>query len=184
MEDLEIVALYWQRNEEAIAESGKKYGGYCRRIARNILENEADAEECVNDVWLRAWNAIPPQKPARLAAFLGRITRNLALNRLEKEWARKRGGGIREAVLEELEECLPAPAVDPAEDMVIRDTLDRFLADLPAGTRQMFLQRYWYLCSVKEIAAARGMGESRVKMALLRARNQLKELLEQEGITL
>ena len=184
MEDAQIVALYWQREEAAVAESDKKYGQYCRRIARNILENEADAEECVNDTWLKAWNAIPPQRPAKLSVFLGRITRNLALNRRERETAQKRGGGITAAVLEELEGCLPAPMGDPAEDMVIRETLDRFLAELPAETRQIFLQRYWYLCPVKEIAALHGMGESRVKMILLRARNQLRDLLEQEGITL
>ena len=182
MEDAQIVALYWQREEAAVAESDKKYGQYCRRIARNILENEADAEECVNDTWLKAWNAIPPQRPAKLSVFLGRITRNLALNRRERETAQKRGGGITAAVLEELEGCLPAPMGDPAEDMVIRETLDRFLAELPAETRQIFLQRYWYLCPVKEIAALHGVGESRVKMALLRARNQLKDLLEKEGI--
>lgn len=182
--DEAIIALYWERSEQAISATDEKYGRYCACIARNILNNSEDAKECVNDTWLRTWNAIPPGRPQRLAAFLGKITRNLAINRLEKERAKKRGGGVMEVLVEELGECLPdrRAGVDPAEDFVVRDAINRFLAVLQEENRKLFVRRYWYFSSIRDIAADYGMGESKVKMALLRMRSELRCFLEKEGI--
>lgn len=182
--DEAIITLYWERSEQAISATEGKYGKYCACIARNILNNSEDAKECVNDTWLRAWNAIPPGKPQRLAAFLGKITRNLAINRLERERAKKRGGGVMEVLVEELGECLPDrhAGMDLAEDFVVRDAMNRFLAVLPAENRKLFVRRYWYFSSIRDIAADYGMGESKVKMALLRMRSELRCFLEKEGI--
>lgn len=179
MEDEQIIKLYFARSEEAIAETANKYGGYCRTIAGHILPDSADVEECVSDTWLRAWSAIPPNRPVRLGAFLGRITRNLALDRLRAE---KRQCPIRV----ELGECLTQG--DPTEGMVDRvvlsAALDRFLAGLPQKKRKLFLGRYWYFSSVEELALRFGMRESNVKMTLLRLRQELKEQLKREGIEL
>lgn len=183
MEDSKIVALYWERAETAIGETAKKYGSYCRTVAWNILYSHEDSEECVNDTYLSAWHSMPPQRPERLRAYLGRITRNLALDRYKFNRTEKRGGGRILLALEELEECVPSG--DPeriTEDLVLTEALNRFLADLPQEARKIFLQRYWYLCSVREIADDLHISESKVKMTLLRSRNQLRALLEKEGI--
>lgn len=186
LHDEEIITLYWQRSERAIAATNEKYGKYCGYIAQNILQNANDAEECVNDTWLRAWNAMPPKRPNRLATFLGKITRNLALNRYEKEHAKKRGGNNVELLLTELEDCIPdaSGGMDVAEDFIVRDAMNRFLAALPAENRKLFVRRYWYFRTIREIAADCGMGESKVKMTLLRTRGELKQFLEKEGIYL
>lgn len=175
MDDKEIIALYFARSEEAIGESEKKYGAYCRTIAGNILSNRADAEECVSDTWLRAWGAIPPNRPERLGAFLGRITRNLALDRL-----RSNKGTVRE----ELSECLTLgdPTAGMVDRVVLTAALDRFLAGLPQKKRKLFLRRYWYFSTVEELARDFGMSESGVKMTLLRLRRELRAQLKQEGI--
>lgn len=177
MEDKEIIELYFARSEEAIGETARKYGAYCRTIAGRMLPNAADAEECVSDTWLRAWGAIPPARPERLGAFLGRITRNLALDRLRAE---KRQCPIRE----ELGECLTAgdPTGAMVDRVVLTAALDRFLAELPPKKRKLFLQRYWYFSTVEELARDFGMSESGVKMTLLRLRRELKEKLKREGI--
>ena len=186
MDDRKIVALYWERSEEAISETSKKYGKYCSYIAYNILHNYEDSEECVNDTYMRAWDAMPPQRPERLSTFLGKITRNLSLNRYEKYSAKKRGAGQTALVLEELKECIPSPEhVEQAvDDMMLEETLNRFLAALPSETRKFFVRRYWYLSPVKEIASDYAVSESRVKMSLMRTRNKLKKVLEKEGISL
>ena len=186
VEDKQIVDLYWERSEAAISETDKKYGRYCRYIAYNILFNDEDCQECINDTYLKAWAAIPPHRPDRLSAFLGKITRNISLNRYKYNHADKRCGGQMPLVLEELHECIPS-AENPeqiVEDIVLTDTLNRFLAALPAETRKIFMRRYWYLSSVKEIAEDYSITESKVKMSLMRSRNKLKQLLEKEGITL
>ena len=177
MEDKQIIELYFARSEEAIGESAKKYGGCCRTIAGHILPNAAAAEECVSDTWLRAWGAIPPNRPERLGAFLGKITRNLALDRLRME---KRRCPIRE----ELAECLTAgdPTGAMTDRVVLTAALDRFLAGLPPKKRKLFLRRYWYFATVEELTRDFGMSESGVKMTLLRLRRELKEQLKQEGI--
>ena len=186
MDDQQIIRLFWARAEDAIAETAKRYGRYCHAIAYNILRSQEDSEECVNDAWLRAWESIPPHRPERLDAFLGKITRNLALNRWEKAAAGKRGGGQVEVALEELQDCLPtAENIEQTVDsMALTAALNRFLASLPSETRRIFMQRYWYLRSIKAIAAELGANESKVKMTLLRARGKLKQILEEEGINL
>ena len=184
MEDRRIVELYWNRDEAAIAETQRKYGNYCFSIANRILQNPADAQECVNDAWLGAWNAIPPHRPEVLSAFLGKITRRLSLKKYRERTAVKRGGGGIEASLEELEECLPSgqsvdDAIAAAELTAI---LDAFLETLPAAERRVFLRRYWYFDPIREIAARYGYGESKVKMMLKRTRDALRVRLEKEDI--
>ncbi|MBR2353630.1 MAG: sigma-70 family RNA polymerase sigma factor [Clostridia bacterium] len=185
MEDRQIVALYWERNEQAIAETANRYGKYCHTIAMNILAHDLDAEECVNDTYLRAWNSIPPHRPEKLSCFLGKITRNLALNRYAAHHAKKRNGGI-EVALEELAEVLadPESEANDIESTALASSMNGFLADLPKRTRVIFLQRYWYLCSIADIAKNVGISENRVKVTLHRARQRLRAHLEKEGISL
>ena len=184
MDDSRIINLFWERSESAIAETEKKYGRYCGTIAINILGNREDTEECVSDTWMRAWNAIPPARPVVLKAFLGKITRNLALNILEKNRAGKRGGGEGTAVLDELEECVAdaGAASLSAEGYVLKDTLEAFLKGLPEEKRVIFVRRYWYMDPVKKIAEDLSVTESKVKMTLLRTRKELAEVLKKEGI--
>lgn len=183
MEDAAIIALYWERSESAVERTQAKYGARCRGIAWNILRSDADSEECVNDTWLRAWEAMPPERPEKLGAFLGRITRNLALDRLKKRGSQKRGGGRLELALSELEECVPSGG-DPADELALRELLDRFLASLSEEARVIFLRRYWYMLSVEEIARGMGASRSKVKSSLMRSREKLRALLEKEGIAL
>lgn len=185
MDDHRILKLYAERSEQAISETAEKYGRYCHSIAFHILQNEEDAGECVNDTYLRAWNAIPPKRPRCLRTFLGKITRNLSLNRYEKQTAEKRGNGQIPLILDELAECLPDNADETfLESMVIRTVLNRFLKELPAETRRLFVQRYWYTYSVKEIAEDSKLTENQVAVMLFRARKKLKTTLEQEEIML
>ena len=183
MEDSKIIELFWERSENAISEADAKYGKYCYAIAYNILYSEPDSEECVNDTYLHAWNAIPPQRPQMLSAFLAKITRNLALMRYRAGHREKRGAGQLPIALDELRDCLPDAAGGSITDaVVIREALNRFLHHLPETSRRIFLQRYWYVRSIPEIAQELGMKESRVKMTLLRTREKLREHLAREGI--
>jgi RNA polymerase sigma-70 factor (ECF subfamily) len=184
MEDKLIVDLFWQRMENAIGEASKKYAGYCHSIAYRILRSNEDADECVNDTWLRAWNAIPPARPERLPAFLGKITRNLSLNRHEKMSAEKRGGGVVEIAIAELEGCLPSgtSVEDEIEEIHITEAVDRFLDALPEQARDVFVQRYWYLSSIADISADLGISENTVASMLFRTRNKLKQQLIKEGV--
>ena len=186
MDDKEIIGLYWARSENAVTETARKYGKFCHSIAFHILANREDSEECVNDTWLHTWNAIPPRRPNKLAAFLGKITRNLALNRYEKTSALKRGGGQVPLALEELAECIPDPNTveRQLDDKLLADLLNVFLSGLSPETRRIFLRRYWNLSSVKEIALEYGISESKVKMSLMRTRGKLRSFLEKEGIAL
>lgn len=186
MDDTKIIDLYWMRSESAIRETAKKYGSYCRSIAFRILRNDQDSEECVNDTWLGAWNAMPPKRPAVLSTFLGRITRNLSLDRRKQYNAEKRGSGEMAVALEELQECVPAPGGVEAtlDDMALADALSRFLRSLPREPQKFFVQRYWYLCSVREIADNCGVSTSKVKMSLLRSRQDLRKFLQKEDIAL
>lgn len=183
MEDQQILALYWRRSEGAIVETAEKYGAYCRTIAYNILRNDEDSEECVNDTYLRAWETIPPQCPNNLGAFLGKIARNVSIDRYRHATAEKRGGSELTLALDELKFCVPDENGDPFDQVMLSDLWNRFLASLPAQQRRIFMRRYWYVSSVREIADAYGMSESRVKMSLLRSRKRLKAFLEREGIT-
>ncbi len=185
MDDSRIVTLFWERDESAIHRADEKYKVYLSSIARNILGNDQDAEECVNDTYLRAWNAIPPNRPASLSSYLGKITRRLALDKYASLTAQKRGGSTLPELLEEWRSCLPTDGGDTVPDeVVLRDTLNRFLRALPADRRRMFLRRYWYADPIRTIAQNTGSSESKVKMALLRTRQELKEFLEKETVTL
>ena len=185
MDDQKIVDLYWERSESAIKETQRKYGKYCHSIAYTILHSDEDAEECVNDTLLRAWGAIPPAKPSRLSTFLGKITRNLSLDRWEKNNAKKRSGPV-ELVLDELSECIPDAdsMLDPTDKIALSDAINSFLEELPVQTRQIFMRRYWFMSSVKDIARDVDMSESAVKVSLMRTRNAFKAHLEKEGIVL
>lgn len=184
MEDERIIDLYWARSQQAVAESEAKYGAYCRAVARNILARAEDAEECVNDTWLRAWNAMPPQRPKVLQAFFGALTRNLSLDRWRRDRAEKRGGGAVELALEELEDCLAAR--DGVEQAVQAEDTARLISDfLRRQTKQdrvLFVRRYWYLDDIRTLCRRFGMGESQVKSRLHRMRKKLKQELEKEGV--
>ena len=186
MDDKQIIDLYWARSERAIEETDKQYGKLCHRIAFNILFDSQDSEECVNDTYLKTWAAIPPRRPAKLSAFLGKITRNLALNRYERKTAEKRGGGEVPVALEELAQCVPDPvSVEQMLDArILAEKLNEFLSNLSAEARKIFMRRYWEVCTVSEIAKIYGISESKVKVSLFRTREKLKAFLEQEGIAL
>ena len=180
--DETIVNLYFDRSEEAIAACQVKYGKSCHTIAYNILRSDEDAEECVNDTWLRAWNSIPPERPTRLGAWLSTVTRRLALTRYEKKTAARRNGGM-EASLEELAECVTAGSLTIADEVALSEAINGFLASLPTRTRMIFMRKYWYMDSIADIAAAMGMGESAVKVTLHRTREKFRKHLAKEGIT-
>lgn len=184
MEDSHIIDLYWARSEQAVAETDSKYGGYCRAIAHNILKNLEDTEECVSDTWLHAWNAMPPQRPNVLSSFLGRITRNLSLDRYKAARAEKRGGGSLPAALDELSECIPARAnvEQTMDERELGAAIDRFLRTLPERQCSLFLRRYWYADSIAQIAARYALKENTVKSMLFRTREQLRKFLQKEGI--
>lgn len=183
MDDMDIIALYWQRSEQAIEETDSKYGGYCYRIAHNILENREDAEESVSDTYMAAWKSIPPHRPAALAVFLGKITRNLSISRWRARSAGKRGGGELVLALEELGECVSNQ--ESTETEYIRReaamAIRRFLDGVPVTERNVFLRRYWYLDSIEEIAASFGFSRSKVTSMLHRTRAKLRVQLEKEG---
>lgn len=186
MKDEEILRLYRERSEAALAETERQYGALCGTIARNILQDRQDAEECVNDTWHRAWNSIPPQEPKSLAAYLGRITRNLALNRLQKQNRLKRGGGEMTLIWEELGEMLPDRESPERqwERQAMQAALERFLQGLTAEERGLFLRRYWWAEPVKTAAAHCGVSARQAKSILERLRRDLRNELEKEEITL
>ena len=184
MDDKRIVELFFQRDERALTETRQKYSRYLHRVAHNVLQNTQDAEECVSDTYLRAWNAIPPHRPSRLSVFLGKIARRLALDRYAALTAHKRGGGTTADILEEWRDALPDTDGDPADDIAVRDALSRFLRQLPTDKRRTFIRRYWYGDTIAAIAAESHSTESAVKMTLSRTRDELKTFLEKEGIAL
>lgn len=184
MEDSQIVDLYWERNEQAIRAAASKYGGYCYSIAYNILRSREDADESVNDVYLGAWNAMPPHRPNCLRTFLGKITRRVSLKKWRDEHRDKRGGDEVSLALEELSECIPSNA--SVEESVIAGELsariNRFVGTLAPTERQVFLCRYWYLDSIDKISADLCFGKSKVKSMLRRTRARLRADLEKEGV--
>ena len=184
MEDAKIIELYWQRQEQAIAATAEKYGPYCTAIAHHILHSERDVEECVSDTWLAAWNAMPPHRPSILSAFLGRLTRNLAFNRYTRAHAEKRGGGETELVLHELAEIVSGreDVQGELEQRELVRELNVFLRGLGEKKRAIFLQRYWYICTPREIARNTGLTESNVNVILHRTRKSLQQYLQKEGI--
>ncbi len=185
MTDNEIIKLYWERSEKAIEETEKAYGRYFNYIARKVVCNDEDAKEIVNDTYLKAWNNIPPERPNNLKAFLGRITRQLSINRLELNTAKKRASGQYLIVLEELEGCIPDgdDGSDLNETIALRCAINGFLRSLPAESRRVFIRRYWHMYSISEIAKDFSMSESKVKSMLMRLREKLKKYLEQEGFS-
>lgn len=186
MDDKRIIELFWERHESAISVTADKYGKYCHTIAYNILFNHLDAEECVNDTYLGAWNGIPPKKPDNLTAFLGKITRNLAINRYNRHNTSKRGKGQIEIVLSEVENCIPdIKGVEQALDEAhLVSVINRFLRAQHKTKRNLFVQRYWYMYPIREISEMHNMSESKVKSILYRMRVELKQNLEKEEIYL
>ena len=184
MDDNKIVELYWNRDETAISETKNKYSNYCFTIANNILHNQEDSEEALNDTWLAAWNAMPPHHPLILSTFLGKITRNLSLNKWRMLSAEKRGGGIVAVSIDELEECIPDErnVRESLEAEIIAESINDFLADLKESERKAFVCRYWYFDSIEEIAKRFGFSQSKVKMMLKRTRDKLKDYLINEGV--
>jgi RNA polymerase sigma-70 factor (ECF subfamily) len=183
VDDNKIIDLYFVRNENAIKQTKAKYGRLLFGVSYGILHSVPDAEECINDTYMKVWNSIPPQRPSYFSAFLTKIARNLSLNRY---WQNKRRYGTvaAEAIFDEIAECIPAPASDVAEDIDIRDCLNRFLSGLGNKSRVVFVKRYFFMRSIREISDETGMSESAVKVTLSRLRVLLKERLEREGIYL
>lgn len=183
MEDSKIIDLYWARSQQAIAASEEKYGPYCHTIARRILDREEDAEECVNDTWLNAWNSMPKDRPSLLAPYLGKITRNLALSRWRAGHAEKRGGGELPLVLDELTECVsPGGVLQSLEAAELEEAVNRFLGALPERERSVFLRRYWFAEPMADIAKRYGMREVTVRTSLFRSREKLRRYLEKEAL--
>ena len=186
MEDQAIIDLYWAREEQALSESDRKYGNLCRSVAYQILNSREDSEECVNDTWFRAWNAMPPGRPSVLSAFFSRITRTLSLDRYKAARAGKRGGGQMPLALEELGDCV-AGSQSVEDEALLKEltrVLDRFLRTLPEKDCCIFLRRYWYVDGIQDIARRYHMAEGSVKSNLYRTRQKLKAVLEREGVAL
>ncbi|MBQ8814724.1 MAG: RNA polymerase sigma factor [Lachnospiraceae bacterium] len=186
MEDHNIVELYLNRDETAISQTSEKFGKRLRTLAYGIVGDRQIAEECENDTYMEAWNAIPPHEPRNyLYAFLARITRHISLNRCRERSRLKRSAFICELTAE-MEQCIPAP--DDVEcridDMALREALNGFLSMLKEEKRNIFLRRYWYLDSIADISKRFGVSESKVKTTLFRCRGQLREYLEKEGYTI
>ncbi len=184
MEDRQIVELFWQRDATAIEETQKKYDRYCFSIAQNILCRDEDAREIVNDAYLGVWNAIPPHRPERLSAFLGKITRRLAMKKLRDRNAVKRFGSEVSVSLDELEDCIPSSlrVDDHLEEAELTKAINRFLASLPAEERRVFLRRYWFFDSVNAICTRYGFSQSKVKSMLSRSRKKLLLWLQREDL--
>ncbi len=186
MEDREIIEMFNTRSETALTIIADKYGAYCGTVARRVLADESDVDECLNDTYLAAWNSIPPHQPQCLRTYLGRLARNLSLHRYEVMQTKKRGGGDAEAVLSELEECLSS-GQDIAREVELHElkaTLEHFLDTLPADARWVFIRRCWYMEPIAEIAASLGLREGNVKVILHRTRKKLKTVLQKEGVEL
>ncbi len=180
VDDEKIIGLYFSRDEAAISESRAKYGAYCETIANNILHSREDSEECVSDALLRAWDSIPPNRPVKLAVYLGRIVRNLAIDMWRRLHRAKNGGGEITLCLDELAECVSA-GEEFSEDIDLRDMINRFLDGLKPDSRRLFMLRYWYMLPIREAAVRCGISEGAAKMSLMRTRSALREFLFREG---
>lgn len=188
MEDMEIVELFWSRDEKALKEVDKKYNYFCFNTAWKILENREDSEECVNDTWFRAWKSIPPVKPSILSAFLGRITRNFAIDNLRKKYAAKRTDLHMENKnteimweVESLNGWVANSLEKHIEEKELIQLINSFLGKLSEKDRDIFIHRYWHMDSVADIAARHKVSKNSIKSNLFRTRNKLKKLLEREG---
>ena len=183
LDDKQIVDLYWERSEKAITETDKKYGRYCHYIAYQILADNEDAEEIVNDTYLKTWNTVPPNYPDPLKSYVGMISNQLALDRYNAKKTARRGGGKLSLIYHELDECIADEDEneDWAEILALRDALNRFLGSLPKKTRNIFVRRYWYASSLSEIARQYGMRENAVAILMFRTRQKLRDFLRKEG---
>ena len=184
LNDLQIVDLYWQRNADAIDCTAQKYGNYCLSVAKSILCNFQDAEECVNDTWVGAWNAMPDNRPSNLRIFLGPITRRLACSRIRMDYAQKRGKGQIPLILEELEACMPTSpsAAQVVEARELERIINAFLHTLPRQECNIFLRRYWFAESIGQISRRYGCNPNTIKSSLYRSRRKLRAFLEKEGL--
>lgn len=182
MEDSMIIEMYWNRNESAIEETDKKYGSYCFAVANNILNSKEDSDECVNDTWLRAWNAIPPKKPERFRVFLARITRNLSFDKYKMKNASRRKGEML-YILDELSECISSggTADDELDMKLLSESINSFLKTISERDRTVFLRRYFYAEAVTEIAERMDITPNNVSAILARSRAKLREHLTKEG---
>ena len=182
MKDRQIVELFFQRSEDAILAADRQYGAMCRGIAKNLLESQEDAEECVNDTWHVLWCAIPPEKPERLGPYIAKIVRNLAMKRLTYQNAKKRTAAVTS--YEELSGCVPggATAEEMLEAQALSEALKRFRDSLDRDSRDLFLRRYWFCDSIEEIASKSGMSQRSVTKKLYKIRKKLKEFLEKEEL--
>ncbi len=183
MDDLQIINLYFERNENAIKETEIKYGKLCLSIARNILDNEADSEECVNDTYLSVWNTIPPQRPNNFTAFISKITRNISLKRVRFDSAVKRSA-LTVISLSELEEVIPDHHGSEVEEEQLGKLISNFLRTENADARNVFIRKYWFFDSIAEIAEKYSFSESKVKSMLYHTRNKLRDYLKKEGVYL
>ncbi len=185
MDDAQIIDLYWKRDESAITETAQKYGALCRSVAKGILTTAEDAEECINDAYHQAWNAIPPQRPEKLGAWMGKVVRNLALNRWEQDHAQKRYDGIT-ALLSELEDCVPAPKTveGELEDQELCRIISDWLRSLERENRVLFVRRYWYGTALQDLAAEQNLSPSKLAQRMFRLRRSLRNTLEKEGVQL
>ena len=183
MEDTAIIQLFFQRAEQAIVEVQQKYGSFCRTVAMNLLQQKEDVEECVNDTWQAAWQRIPPENPRMLGAFLGRITRNLAISRFRKNTAQMRSEGLT-VLLSELEHCVPSgqSTEEAVDSILLGEYISKWLESLSADDRALFLRRYWFGESLRELSREVGTGEGHLAQKLYRLRLQLKKELEKEGV--
>lgn len=184
MDDISIISLYFARSEDAINQTSAKYGGYCYAIAYSILLSRQDSEESVSDTFLAVWNTIPPQRPRALSTYLGKLTRNISLDRWKQRNAQKRGGGQVALALEELEEIVSGKD-DPENAYLSKELMGSvraFLRTLPAVEQKVFVCRYWYIDSTRDMAKRFGFSETKVKSMLHRIRKKLKKHLEQEGL--
>ena len=182
MKDDVLVREIWDRNQSGIAAAKQQYGPYCLQIARNILHSEQDAEECLNDALLAAWNSIPPQKPENLKTYLGKLIREIAVDRWRKNRAKKRIGPSSLVPLDELEELIGENALEETlEEAELARAISDFLRTLPQTERCLFLRRYWYYDSIRQICKRCGFGKSKVTVSLMRTRNKLAAYLKKEG---
>ncbi len=186
MDDKKIIELYFDRVESAITETAAKYGHFLHTISINILQNHEDAEECVNDTYLRTWNSIPPKRPQMLKSYLGAIVRNLSLDLYKKRFSCKRKEGEFALLLSELEDCIPSPSTPDKEleNKEIAAQISLYLRSLSSEKRTLFLRRYYYCDDIKTLAKQLACSESKVKSSLFHIRKKLKKHLEQEGIYL
>lgn len=183
MDDEKIISLFFERDETAIRELGGKYGGLCREISYNILKSRQDTEECVNDAYLKLWSVIPPTHPKSLKAYLCKTVRSLALMRIRHDKAKRRDRDL-EVSFSELEEVLAEETVEQGENEALGEIINEFLGELEPDARNIFLRKYWFFDSVKEIAARFGFSESKVKSSLMYSREKLRKMLCRKGVTL